>query len=97
LEAILKNGGGKSWFLPQNKSRRTLFGAKLQDLFKLLIFKTAANTPKALGNKIGVMHHSHLRLCVLDAVSFAAEQLFASTFWRHFTKSNSERACIQTV
>jgi len=38
------------------------------------------NTPKALGNNIGVIRHSHLRLCVLDAVFFAAEQFFAGIF-----------------
>jgi len=50
--------------------------------------------PKALGKKIGVMCDSHLRLCVLDAVFFAAKQVYAGTFWRHFTESNSENACI---
>jgi len=83
--------------LTQNKSRRALFGAKLPDVFKLVILKTSANTPKALEIKMRVMRHSYLRLCVLDAVFFAADQFFAGTFWPHFTEYNSERACIQTA
>jgi len=66
----------------------------LPNFCKLVICKTAANMPKALGKKIGVMCDSHLRLCVLDAVFFAAKQVYAGTFWRHFTESNSENACI---
>jgi hypothetical protein len=45
-----------------------------------VILKTPANTPKALEIKMRVMRHSYLRLCVLDAVFFAAEQFFAGTF-----------------
>jgi len=33
-----------------------------------VISKPAANEPKALGHKIGVMRPSHLRFCELDAV-----------------------------
>ena len=69
----------------------------LPEFIKLVICETAANTSEAWGNKIRVMRHSHLRLCVLDAVSFAAEQFFAGTFWRYFTEPNSERACIRTA
>jgi len=67
-------------------------------IFSNLSFqKTAANTLKALGNKIGVMHHSHLSFCVLDAVFFASEQFCAGTFWRLLTESNSKRACIRAA
>jgi len=97
FESSSKNSLKEFWFLPQNRSRRALFDAKLPDFFKLVISKTAANTLKALGNKIGVMHHSHLRLCVLDAVFFASEQFCAGTFWLLFTESNSERACIRAA
>jgi hypothetical protein len=72
-------------------------GAKIPEFIKLVIRKTAANTSEAWGNKIGVMRRSLLRLFVLDAVSFAAEQFFAGTFWRHFTEPNSECACIRTA
>jgi len=92
-----QNSRENPWVLTQNKSRRALFGAKLPDVFKLVILKTSANTPKALEIKMRVMRHSYLRLCVLDAVFFAADQFFAGTFWPHFTEYNSERACIQTA
>jgi len=43
-------------------SRRALFCDMLPNFCKIVIFKTAATTPKALGRNIGAMRDSHLRL-----------------------------------
>ena len=51
FESSSKNSLEEFWFLPQNRSRRALFGAKLPDFFKLVISKNSGKHAESTGKQ----------------------------------------------